>query len=255
MVSRMKATKAIVHAVRILFVLAAIGALALGLRSAMADGQAPVSHLIAAFTALLSLGLTFIPNLLEYENFLVLPPSIKVFYTLFVLCAMLLGEILDFYTLFAWWDSMLHLLSGVLFSFVGYLLFTSLNRNDEVRNQLNPMSVVLVSVCFALACGGVWEIFEFAGDSLLGMNMQRWQSGMDAEQWALMQNFANTSNPGLIDTMKDIIVDTVGAALSIPVLLPMIKKHNIYARERTAGKQTARGRALLPDSQVAIDME
>jgi hypothetical protein len=48
----------------------------------------------------------------------------------------------------------------------------------------------LFSFCFALAIGALWEIYEFAMDSIFGLNMQK---------------------SGLVDTMWDLVVDAGGA--------------------------------------------
>lgn len=60
--------------------------------------------------------------------------------------------------------------------------------------------------------------------------MQRWQTGIGPQDWAAMQNASNLSNPGLINTMKDIICDTAGTLVSIPILLPIIRRNNHYAK-------------------------
>jgi len=83
-----------------------------------------------------------------------------------------------------------------------------------IRNTLNPISVVLFAFCFSLACELIWEIFEFSADSLIGSNMQRWQSDFTIDEWLVIQNVSNWSNPGLIDTMKDIINNLIGATVS-----------------------------------------
>ena len=49
-----------------------------------------------------------------------------------------------------------------------------------------------MSFSFAITIGALWEIFEFAMDQVFGLNMQK---------------------TGLVDTMWDLIVDTLGAGL------------------------------------------
>ena len=53
--------------------------------------------------------------------------------------------------------------------------------------------MAIFSFAFAVAVGALWEIFEFSMDSILGLNMQK---------------------SGLVDTMWDLIVDTIGAVIS-----------------------------------------
>lgn len=67
---------------------------------------------------------------------------------------------------------------------------------------MKPGFVALFAFVFAVALGALWEVFEFAMDSLFGMNMQK----------------AILGDPsGLTDTMWDLIVDAAGA-LVIAVL-------------------------------------
>lgn len=195
------------------------------------------TYFSAAASALAGLMLTLIPNFLIHKDIMVMPAIIQTAFTIFVFCAMFGGDVLDFYNRISWWDSFLHLSSGILFSMTGYLLFISLNRNADARNQLNPLSIVLFSFCFALACGAIWEIYEFACDCFFGINMQRWQNAMPVEQWVSMQNVSNFSQPGLIDTMKDIITDTIGALVSIPILLAMIRRDNRYVKTKITIKE------------------
>lgn len=132
---------------------------------------------------------------------------------------------------------MLHFISGVMFSMVGLMLFTSLNRERETRSQLNPATIVIFSICFSVVCGVVWEIFEFAGDTFFGMNMQRWQTSISQEEWSALQNLSNLSNPGLINTMKDIIADAFGAFLSIVLILPIARHGCKYQKTHIPTKE------------------
>lgn len=224
-------TNVVIIIIRALLLLTFVGALLLGLRVAFSTTDiAADTYFISSFTALLSLGITYIPDFLNHKDIMVVPAAMQTFFTIFTLLAMFFGEILGFYSRFEWWDSMLHLSSGIMFGMVGYMLFVSLNRDSGIRRKLNPMSVMLFCFCFSIACGAMWEIFEFAGDSLLGMNMQRWKNTYTAEEWASMQNVTNFSNPGLVDTMKDIINDTIGTLASLVIILPMIKRDNKYVK-------------------------
>ena len=55
-----------------------------------------------------------------------------------------------------------------------------------------------------MAAGAIWEIYEFTGDSLLGMNMQKWRTEAGVPL---------VGQAALADTMKDIIVDVLGAGI------------------------------------------
>jgi len=226
----MKKTNPIIRGTRIIFALTSVVTLILGIVSCM-DGQAFDSgYFSVLLTALISLAITFVPDFIANKDIMVMPMGLQALFSGFTFCAMFLGEILDFYTRFSWWDTMLHFTSGVMFSIIGYMLFLSFNRDAGVRRQLNPVIVVMFTVCFSITCGAVWEIFEFCADSLLGMNMQRWQSVMPNEQWGALQNVSNFSNPGLVNTMKDIISDALGSVLSTFFVLPLARHNNKYKK-------------------------
>ena len=226
----MKKANWVIKIIRTVLVLSCVGAVARGIQMGIVNHELEADYFITAFTALVSVAITYIPNFVRHARLIAIPAALQTAFTVFTFLAMFFGEILGFYDRFGWWDSMLHFSSGIIFGLVGYMLFISLNRDSSVRGKLHPVSVILFAVCFSIACGTVWEIFEFAGDSLLGMNMQRWQTEISSQDWAVMQNVSNSSNPGLINTMKDIICDMAGTLLSIPILLPMIRRNNHYAK-------------------------
>ena len=58
--------------------------------------------------------------------------------------------------------------------------------------HMRPRFVALFAFMFAVGMGALWEIFEFGMDQMFGLNMQK---------------------SGLVDTMWDLIVDAVGAAV------------------------------------------
>ena len=68
--------------------------------------------------------------------------------------------------------------------------------------NLSPVFIAVFAFCFALALGAVWEIYEFTMDSVFGTNMQKYM---------LDNGTALIGQAALQDTMKDIIVDAIGA--------------------------------------------
>ncbi len=116
----------------------------------------------------------------------------------FVFASLFLGEILEFYIRIWWWDIALHTTSGLLLGIFGFLLVYILNESTNVELNMKPRFVALFAFLFAVAVGAIWEIFEFTMDKSLGMQMQK-----------PMLNDPS----GLTDTMWDLIVDTIGAAI------------------------------------------
>lgn len=68
----------------------------------------------------------------------------------------------------------------------------------EFEVHMRPRFVALFAFMFAVGLGALWEIFEFSMDAFFGMDMQKAMLGDPS---------------GLTDTMWDLIVDSVGAAV------------------------------------------
>ena len=126
---------------------------------------------------------------------------------LFVAAAVLLGEMLNMYDALWWWDDMLHGLSGVIFGLVGLFLLFAINKRTDMR--VAPLFVALFVICFAMACGVVWEIYEFTLDVFFKTTMQQWNMGQNAV--VIGKDYQGM---GLRDTMSDLITASIGAVIA-----------------------------------------
>lgn len=145
----------------------------------------------AVFVTLAALVLTVVPGQLANRVGLRMPPSFLAAIALFILSTLYLGEVQDFYDRFWWWDLFLHFGSAMGFGILGFLLVFMLFQGD--RYAAPPSALGALSFCLAMTVGALWEIFEYGMDTLFGFNMTK---------------------SGLPDTMGDLVVDAVGAALA-----------------------------------------
>lgn len=148
-------------------------------------------NLMQMVIALATFGLTFAPYVFAKWVGIRLPRSFIVAIGVFLFATLFLGEVYDYYDRYWWWDVVLHFGSALSFGFLGFLFVFMLFEGD--RFAAPPWAIALLSASVALSIGAMWEIFEFFMDQSFGLNMQR---------------------SGLMDTMADLIVDTVGAGLS-----------------------------------------
>ena len=144
------------------------------------------------------MGLTLAPVALGSRLPIRIPPEFQMLSIAFVFASLFLGEIQSYYELVWWWDISLHATSGLLFGIVGFLLVYVLNENERIDISLRPRFVALFAFVFAIAVGALWEVFEYAMDQALGVQMQKPRLGDPS---------------GLTDTMWDLIFDTLGAFL------------------------------------------
>lgn len=146
-----------------------------------------------------------IPMILSRRFKFELPTLLYSFYIIFLYCAIFLGEVQSFYYVIPGWDNILHTMSSMMTGFFGLMVVYILNRDEHTVVRLSPFFISLFAFAFSVMIGSLWEIYEFTFDGLLGLNMQKF---MTAEGELLVGHDA------LRDTMKDIIVDALGAFVS-----------------------------------------
>lgn len=145
-----------------------------------------------------------IPGRVEKKFHVHIPSHMMIPFVIFLYCAIFLGEVRSYYYRFVGWDTVLHFFSAGMLATLAYSIVSILNRSDQVPVSLSPGFLALFAFCFAVAAGAIWEIYEFTGDSLLGMNMQKWRTEAGVPL---------VGQAALADTMKDIIVDVLGAGI------------------------------------------
>lgn len=177
------------------------------------------------FPSGVALALTFLPAVVEKKIRLSLPMEFEFLFVIFVYAAVFLGEAHDFYNRYWWWDVMLHTVSGVNLGFMGFVILFSLRSGDKVR--ASAFLIAVFSFTFSLALGALWEIYEYGMDCLFGLNMQK---------------------SGLVDTMWDLIVDSLGAIWAAVLGFFYIKCNKGYVVRRLIEKlaQSNPGRPGLP---------
>ncbi|MGN0776236.1 MAG: hypothetical protein ACI4MM_06120 [Candidatus Ventricola sp.] len=194
----------------------------------------------SVFLCGLTLILLIMPSVISRRLKIELPGTLEIIILLFIFAAEILGEINSFYIRVPNWDTMLHTLNGFLCAAIGFALVDMLNRNDRFSFKLSPVYLALVAFCFSMTVGVLWEFFEYAGDQFIGFDMQKdtivhtirtveldpTRSNKvvaikdisdvilvhsDGTQTAL--GLGGYLDVGLHDTMKDLMVNFVGAVV------------------------------------------
>lgn len=185
------------------------------------------------FLCAATLVLFMVPAFIEKLFKVHLPSILEIVVLVFIFAAEILGEISDYYVKFAFWDTMLHVTTGFLAAAVGLSLIDILNRSTRIGLSLSPLFVVLVSFCFSMTIGVLWEFFEFGADVLFLTDMQKDTVVTNISSVLLNSEPINKSiiikditetvvngqslgingylDIGLYDTMKDLFVNFVGA--------------------------------------------
>lgn len=170
------------------------------------DESVKSEYLFVCAQSAMFLIVSFLPNFLRKFE-LDIPDFIYIIFICFCLAHFFCGEILGFFVKIKWWDSVLHTFSGMIIALLSFSLINLLNKNSS-GFKLNIFFAALFAFSLTIAIGVIWEIIEFATDAWFGTNMQRaYISTLNGRGEALAGQFA------LSDTMKDLILDSIGAGV------------------------------------------
>lgn len=125
------------------------------------------------FLCILTLILFLLPTIFEKSLQIDLPNALEIIILLFIFAAEILGEIRAFYTTFAYWDTMLHTINGFLCAAIGFSLVDMCNRHKRVSLSLSPVYMAIVAFCFSMTIGVLWEFFECTMDQFFLLDMQK----------------------------------------------------------------------------------
>ncbi len=186
----------------------------------------------------LTLLLLLLPTVVEDTFKVDFPDVFEIIVMVFAFSAEILGEINAFYTLVPGWDTALHTVNGFMCAAIGFAIVDLFNRNKHLSVKLSPLYLAITSFCFSMTIGILWEFFEFGMDQLFGFDMQKDfvvscinSVTLDPEHMNRVMKVKDISDViivtkegeeislgvggyldlGIIDTMKDLMVNFVGA--------------------------------------------
>ena len=188
----------------------------------------------------LTLVLFMLPSFCERRLHIDLPDTLEVIVLLFIFSAEILGEIQEFYILIPGWDTVLHTLNGFLCAAIGFSIVNILNEDKHTSMHLSPFYMAVTAFCFSMTIGVLWEFFEWGMDNLAGLDMQKDTvlTGFNtvmldpqgrnvayhvrnvtdtilvfADGSTMSMGLGGYLDIGLIDTMKDLLVNLIGAVV------------------------------------------
>ena len=153
-----------------------------------------------------------LPSVLRMRFKLEVPAMLSTVIVLFCFCALVLGDGLDFYGRFPWWDSVLHGFSGVLLSMIALWLIHIIMAGNDKAIYFNKYFLALFLVMFSLGMGACWEIIEYTYDSISGTNTQQFMASTTGSLFTA-EDIPLCGHAALRDTMTDLILDLVGSLL------------------------------------------
>ncbi|MBQ5824748.1 MAG: hypothetical protein IIW48_08070 [Clostridia bacterium] len=174
------------------------------------------------------------------KNFMrYLPSYIQDFSVLGFFMASFGGAYLNLYYSFQFYDLIFHIFGGAAGALFGYEALVAMQHRDKVKSHV-PF-VILAAFGMSFICGNVWEIVEFVLDQFFGSDAQHWcreEANLVAERYGneflanphIINHIAPVMGEGwtaetyeirwaLMDTMEDLICNTIGGAIVYVALL------------------------------------
>ena len=113
-------------------------------------------------------------------------------YNLFILISYFVGGVVNLYYKLAWYDSIVHFLSGIFMYLFGRLLYERFSKTIDKK---------IIKFIFCLGVASLiaisWEVLEFIIDNILNTNLQR------------------NASTGVVDTMIDLLLATIGSYITL----------------------------------------
>ncbi len=170
----------------------------------------------------LMLALLTTPILLRKKFLLNIPLVLVVAVAIFAFTALILGDGLNFYGKYPWWDSLLHLLSGVVLSFIALWIVHVVMPDSYKTIFRNKYFLALYLLMFTISAGALWEICEYTYDDIFHTNTQQFMETTTGSLYT-DNDIPLEGHEALRDTMTDLTLDFMGGLI---IALYVIVRHN-----------------------------
>ncbi len=225
----------------------------------------------SAFICGLTLLLFLLPTFIQHNLGIRLPTVLEILILLFIFAAEILGELQCYYLNIPFWDEILHTVNGFVCAAVGMALVDLLGGSQHEKFNLSPLYMAIVGFCFSMTIGVLWEFFEYGMDMLFLTDMQKDTilntiatvelNPLGENKAIVLENIRNVAingqtlgldgylDIGLHDTMGDLIVNFIGAALFSVIGFFYIKHRGHGAAGQIAEQFIPTVKEVAPDDQ------
>ena len=237
------------------------------------------------FLCILTLILLLLPTVLERRLQIDLPNTLEIIIMLFIFAAEILGEIQAYYTALSLLGHHAPHSQRVSLCRHRLLWWTCATGHERFSLSLSPVFMAIVAFCFSMTIGVLWEFFECAMDQFFLLDMQKDTvinsiSSVLLDPTGRQRPFAihditdlivvangeqiplglgGYLDIGLLDTMNDLLVNFIGAAVfSLPGLflceksrkgplhpdfIPQVLSHHAHGEEAQDAAEAQSGGA------------
>ncbi len=148
-----------------------------------------------------------------------IPSYIQIVSIIMLFCGSFGGKFMNFYYDLRWWDSAMHLISGVLTVLLGYQVVVAMQKRD--KKECSVPIALLCALGFSFFVSTCWELFEFTADQVMCMgggvgDAQHWsfELAQGTPKEATLFDPVYAGRWAIMDTMGDIVLNSVGALVA-----------------------------------------
>ncbi len=210
---------------------------------------------LCAFSLILLIVLKFV----QYKFNFFLSNTLELLICCFIFLTSILGEVYNFYTLISWWDILVHFFSGVLGVAVCFAFLRLVFKNCSKGVSY---ILLIVSICFSITIGVMWEFGEYYTDKYLNWDGQKdtiltkiSSIKLDASKNSkpvVIKDISKTTlynkeeqelaiikggylDIGLNDTMLDLMIAFLGSSMYVAFIIMFLKFSNIDSYQKRFG--------------------
>ncbi len=173
--------------------------------SDMINAENPSGLVVPLIMRLCAILLTILPYVISRICKLNYPKIVMIMYYLFLFLSLYLGTFLGLYIQTPLYNRFVHAYGGLFLGIISMFIVRLINKDRTKR--LHPMLVFLFVFVFSMGVEACWEIWEFTGDKIFGLNMQVF----------MKDGIELVGREALKDTMFDIICNSIGAIIGATI--------------------------------------
>ena len=149
------------------------------------------------------------------------PPIAQTALNAIIFIGIVFGSYLGFFDRFMWFDEFMHILSGLACAVFGYDFAVIIQRK---KGKCATTLAAMFAIMFALSIAVGWEFYEFLMDTLHGTNLQLAKFGEETAMFDISKYRGEYGYLGLVDTMTDMMMNTIGALVGMIFMIIYRKK-------------------------------
>lgn len=135
------------------------------------------------------------------------PPLSQTMLNLIIFIGIVFGSYFELFESISWFDNFMHCLSGFVCGVFGFDFAMIIQRK---KGECATTLAAIFGLMFAVSIAAGWEFYEFAMDRLHGTNLQ-----LAKPVEGILYGPNGSGDIGLIDTMTDMIMNSIGGVVGM----------------------------------------